>query len=54
MSGKLSKTLLLLTIVGRTQSTLGPAAYPLVMMLQFRQKLKLDTHTFIGVQLQDR
>ena len=35
----------------RTESTLGPAAYPLAMMLQSRQKLELDAQAFIGVQL---
>lgn len=46
--------ILSLAIMRGTQSTLGPAAYPLVMMLQSGQKLKLDAQAFIGVQLQDR
>lgn len=29
-------------------------SYPLVMMLQCGQKLKLDAQTFVGAQLQDR
>ena len=29
-------------------------SYPLAMMLQLGKKLKLDTQTLVGVQLQDR
>lgn len=38
----------------RMQSPQELSSYPLAVMVQLGQKLKLDTQTFIGVQLQDR
>lgn len=52
--GRFRKHVLLLTIIRGTQPTLETAAYPLAMMLQFGQKLKLDAQALIGAQLQDR
>lgn len=41
-------------VIRGTQSTQELDSYPLVMMPQLGEELKLDTQTLIGVQLQNR